>query len=157
MGCLEIITDESDELKTFVGSCVAICLYDVTSKVAGMAHVMLPKKTGDKQVTNQNDIGKYADEAFSCLVRNLIQKGADPKRIKAKMAGGATIFTHESETGLFNIGSKNIASLKQILKDNHIPLIAEDTGENFGRWVGFNLRTGEMTVMSNLKKFKKMI
>ena len=157
MGGLEIITDETKELKTFVGSCVAICLFDLVSKVAGMAHVMLPKKSDGVQFTGKNDIGKYADEALSYMVDNMIQKGAEQKRIKAKMAGGATIFAHESETSLFNVGPRNIAFLKQILQKNNIPLVSEDTGENFGRWVRFNLHSGEMLVTSNLKKFEKTI
>ncbi|MDE1831972.1 MAG: chemotaxis protein CheD [Thaumarchaeota archaeon] len=157
MGGLEIITDETKELKTFVGSCVAICLFDLVSKVAGMAHIILPKKSDGMQFTGKNDIGKYADEALSYMVDNMIHKGADPKRIKAKMAGGATIFAHESETNLFNVGPKNIAFLKEILEENNIPLVSEDTGENFGRWVRFNLRSGEMLVASNLKKFEKTI
>ena len=157
MGGLKIITDETKELKTFVGSCVAICLFDLVSKVAGMAHVMLPKKSDGIQFTGENDIGKYADEALSYMIDNMIRKGADPKRIRAKMAGGATIFAHESETSLFNIGPRNISFLKEILLENDIPLISEDTGENFGRWVRFNLRSGEMLVASNLKKFEKTI
>lgn len=157
MGGLEITTNETEELKTFVGSCVAICLFDLVSKVAGMAHVMLPKKVGNKQLTDQNDAGKYADEAFSHMMHSMIQKGADPKRIKAKMAGGATIFAHESETTLFNVGPRNITSLKQILKENNIHLVSEDTGENFGRWVRFKLHSGEMIVTSNLKKSEKTI
>jgi chemotaxis protein CheD len=157
MGGLEIIDDETKELKTFVGSCVAICLFDLVSKVAGMAHILLPKKSDGTKFTGKNDIGKYADEALPYMVNDMIQKGADPKRIKAKMAGGATIFAHESETSLFNVGSRNIAFLKQILKENNIPLVSEDTGENFGRWVRFNLHSGKMTVTSNLKKFEKTI
>lgn len=157
MGCLEIITSETEELKTFVGSCVAICLFDLTSHVAGMAHVMLPRKSDGKQSAVKNDIGKYADEALSYMICNMMQKGADRKRIKAKMAGGATIFAHESETSLFNIGPRNVISLRQILKENDIPLVSEDTGENFGRWVRFDMHSGTMIITSNLKKFEKII
>lgn len=157
MGGLEIIVNDTEELKTFVGSCVAICLFDIRSKIAGMAHVMLPKKIGNKQALEKQELGKYADEALAYMLNEMIRKGADPTRINAKMAGGATIFAHESETSVFNIGTRNIESLRQILKNNNIPLISEDTGENFGRWVKFNLHSGEMTVISNLKKFEKII
>ena len=157
MGGLEIITNEEDELKTFVGSCVAICLFDLVSHVASMAHVMLPQKSDGMQSIEKNDIGKYADEALSYMINGMIQKGADPKRMKAKMAGGAAIFAHESETSVFNVGQRNIVYLKQILKENSIPLVSEDTGENFGRWVRFDLHSGTLTVTSNLKKFEKII
>ncbi|MGI0047444.1 MAG: chemotaxis protein CheD [Nitrosotalea sp.] len=157
MGGLAIIHDESAELKTFVGSCVAICLFDIQAKVASMAHVVLPKKISNRLYTTEDEIGKFADTAFTYMMSNMLQMGADPKRIQAKMAGGATIFSHESETNLFNIGSRNVVAIKQILKENGIILVSEDTGANFGRWVRFSLSSGKMTVISNLKKTKKII
>lgn len=157
MGGLAIINDNTDELKTFVGSCVAICLFDIQAKVASMAHVILPKKTNDRSCAAEDEIGKFADTAFTYMMNNILQMGADPKRIQAKMAGGATIFSHESETNLFNIGSRNVMAIKQILKENGITLVSEDTGENFGRWVRFSLSSGKMTIVSNLKKTTKII
>lgn len=155
MGGLEIVTGEKGELKTFVGSCVAICLFDIKAKIAAMAHVMLPKKENDKNYEGTK--GKYADEAFRHMVKNMLKMGADHKRIQAKMAGGAAIFSHESEPNVFNIGSRNVAAIKQILQENGIILVSEDTGANFGRWVKFSLSSGEMTVTSNLKKIEKII
>jgi len=157
MGGLEIITGDKSELKTFVGSCVAICLYDIYAKVASMAHIMLPKKLNEKKQTVEEERGKYADDALMHMMDGMIQLGADPKRIQAKMAGGAAIFSHESETGLFNVGPRNISAIKQILHENNIPLVSEDTGANFGRWVKFSLNSGEMTITSNLKKTEKII
>lgn len=156
MGGLEIVTGEKGELKTFVGSCVAICLFDISAKIAAMAHVMLPKKGNDKNYA-KGIMGKYADEAFGHMMKNMVSMGADHKRIQAKIAGGAAIFSHESEPSMFNIGSRNVAAIKQILQENGIILVSEDTGANFGRWVKFSLSSGEMTVTSNLKKIEKII
>lgn len=157
MGGLAIIDSETDELKTFVGSCVALCLFDVHAKIAAMAHIMLPMKMVSKPTTTNDEIGKFADTAFAYMIDKMISKGADLKRIRAKLAGGATIFFHESETDLFNIGTRNIAAIKQILKENNIQIISEDVGDNFGRWVKFNLNSAKMTVISNLKKTEKSI
>ncbi len=157
MGELVIINDDTTELKTFVGSCVAICLFDIKSKIAAMAHVMLPKKPNNMHHIQENEIGKFADMAFMHMINNMVSMGADPKTIQAKMAGGATIFSHEAETSLFNIGSRNISAIKQLLKDNGIMLVSEDTGENFGRWVRFNPNSGKMIIVSNLKKTLKII
>ena len=157
MGGLAIIDDETDELKTFVGSCVAFCLFDAQAKVAAMAHVMLPRKTNSKSNSVNDEVGKFADVAFAYMVDKMISKGADLKRIRAKIAGGATIFSHESEISLFNIGTRNISEIKQILKENDIPIVSEDIGENFGRWVKFNLNSTKMTIISNFKKTEKSI
>ncbi|MDE1765490.1 MAG: chemotaxis protein CheD [Thaumarchaeota archaeon] len=157
MGELAVVNDQTDELKTFVGSCVAMCLFDIKTRIAAMAHVMLPKKIHSKQNTMNDEAGKFADVAFTCMINKMNEMGADKKRIRAKIAGGAAIFSHESENGLFNVGTRNIAAIKQILKENGIPLISEDVGENFGRWVIFNPHSGEMTIVSNLKKTQKTI
>ncbi|MDE1763464.1 MAG: chemotaxis protein CheD [Thaumarchaeota archaeon] len=157
MGGLEIVTGDMSELKTFVGSCVAICLFDIEVKIAAMAHVVLPKKTNCKPHTVEEERGKYADDAFAHMMSGMIKLGANPKRIQAKMAGGAAIFSHESETGLFNVGPRNISAIQQILKENDIPLISKDTGANFGRWVKFSLNSGKMIITSNLKKTEKII
>ena len=152
MGGLEIVAGEAVELKTFVGSCVALCLFDPVSKVAGMAHVMLPKNGGVIDQNTKSYGGKYADKAIELMLQNMVSMGAQQARIRAKIAGGASIFSHESEEGIFNIGSRNIAAIKQILMENHIVIQSEDTGENFGRWVNFHAGSGDMTVTSRMRK-----
>ena len=157
MGGLGISDNTTSELKTFVGSCVAICLYDPETKVASMAHVMLPKNNSSKTPTNSDEIGKFADYAIETMLQKLVSKGCDIRRIKAKMAGGATIFTTESNDTLFNVGPKNIKAIKSLLTEKNIQLVAEDTGLRFGRWVRFNVKTNEMIITSSVKKNEKTI
>ncbi len=157
MGGMEISSGEVGEMKTFVGSCVALCLFDPVSKIAAMAHIMLPKKAGEKSVCEPSECGKYADKAFEIMLQKMTALGANKDRILAKIVGGAAIFSHESENGIFNIGARNIAAIKQILEEHHIVIASEDIGENFGRWVKFNLVSGEITVTSALKKTETTI
>lgn len=157
MGGLEITNNDSVELKTFVGSCVAICLYDQESHIAGMAHVLLPTNNHKKPNTSSEDAGRYADDAVKSLVEGMTSRGANTKRIKAKMAGGATIFSHESQNDTFNIGSRNVSSIKNILREMNIPLMSEDVGLGFGRWVKFQVGTGNMIITSSVRKGEKRI
>lgn len=157
MGGLEITDNVSSEFKTFVGSCVAICLYDPDSHVAGMAHVLLPKNSHNKPITKREEAGKYADEAIKIILSEMGSKGANLKRIKAKIAGGATIFSHESKDNMFNIGLRNITEIKNILREKNIQLVSEDTGLNFGRWVRFQVETGDMAITSSVRKGEKKI
>ena len=46
------------------------------------------------------------------------------------------------------IGDRNITSVKNTLHSLKIPIIAEDTGLNYGRTVYFDLDTGIMKVQS---------
>jgi chemotaxis protein CheD len=149
MGGLGITTSEKKTLKTFVGSCVAVCVYDTVTKVAGMAHVMLPKNNTSNPIPKPE--GKFADVALKILLERLVANGADTNRLKAKMAGGANVFRNEGKQNTFNIGGRNIEAIRSILKEKKIPIISEDVGSNNGRWVAFDASSGEMTIKERTK------
>ena len=149
MGEIAVSKSDGGVLVTFVGSCVAICLFDPIRKIGGLAHVMLPE--GKNHVKNSNLKGKYADVAMDTLLRNLVTEGAKIHRIKAKIVGGAQIFSNETGENLFSIGSRNIESIKTILCKKGIPLVSEETGDNYGRWVKFHIQTGEIIVKGRKK------
>jgi len=147
IGAVVVSVDQETELNTFVGSCVALCLYDPYAKIGGMSHIMLPKNGIGK--SNHNESGKYADQAIEITIKMMIEKGADAKRIKASIAGGAKIFSTESGESIFNVGEKNTASIKEILREKRIPLISSHVGMTYGRWVKLDINTGKMTVSNN--------
>ena len=143
------VADESDSvMTTFVGSYVALCLFDPTKKIGGLAHIMLPE-AGKEVIVNQSANGKYADHAIEYLLAKMQEKGAKLNKIKAKIAGGAQIFKTESGDGLFTIGERNIESIKKILGSHGIQISAEETGKTYGRWVKFDLQNGSVDVKSN--------
>jgi chemotaxis protein CheD len=156
MGELEVSADAGSTLTTFVGSCIALCLYDPEAKVGGMAHIMLPEgrdKDGDSgkggtlisSSTSPND-AKYADQAVENTLRIMVRKGAKPGRMVAKMAGGAKVFAHEGSEGMFNIGQRNAEAVKALLSQKGIRLVAQDTGATTGRWVRLDVATGRVVV-----------
>lgn len=149
MGGLALTSDEKTVLQTFVGSCVAICIYDPITKIAGMAHVMLPKN--NSQNPKPEPEGKFADVAFRTLLERMIARGANPSRLKAKMAGGANIFNNEGKATTFNIGNRNVDTIKSMLAENKIQLVAEDVGSKHGRWVIFDAATSEMKIREREK------
>jgi chemotaxis protein CheD len=149
MGGLGITTPEKLVLQTFVGSCVAICLYDPVAKIAGMAHVMLPKNNTKEEIPKPE--GKFVDVAIKVLLDRLIASGAKQNRLKAKMAGGASVFQTESNKNVFNIGLRNVDAIRTILGDKKIPIVSEDTGEKGGRWVIFDAESQAMTIKERTK------
>lgn len=155
MGALAVSLDQKHVLETFVGSCVALCLFDPHAKVAGMAHVMLPEGN-KKSSSNPNDSGKYADQAVETLLKIILQNGGKLGRIRAKMVGGANMFTHERGTTLFNIGEKNVQALRKFLKLHDIPIVSEDVGLNYGRKVELNVKSGDLVVNSRFGGKKRL-
>jgi len=136
-----------------LGSCVGICLYDKHSKVGGLSHIMLPESS----MFSKNDINrmKFADTAIVDLVEELGKLGAQKSRLTAKIAGGAQMFEVQQGSLIGTIGDRNVASVKQTLQHLRIPIVAEDTGLNYGRTVYFDLNTGIMKVQSLNRSIKE--
>lgn len=123
-------------LKTFVGSCVAVCIYDEEKKIGGMAHIMLSKNISHKSTKNTKLEGKFADEAIPIMIEKLNKISAG-LNLKAKISGGAQIFAHESDEGNLHIGNKNIIGIRLLLQEENIPLVSQVVGAKNGRWVTF--------------------
>lgn len=136
-----------DTLVTYaLGSCVGICLYDSNAKIAGLSHIMLPSS---KEMTNmKKEIYKYADTAIVALLQKMQAMGARPIYLKAKIAGGAQMFNGNSNSSLSRIGQRNVASVKAELARLRIPIIAEDTGKNYGRTLYLDASDGSMRIKS---------
>ena len=137
-----------DTLVTYaLGSCIGTCLYDREAGIAGLSHIMLPDSTTmrDRNINRM----KYADTALPDIVKEMVKRGASQHRLQAKIAGGAVMFATQSQS--FNIGENNIQAVKKALLALRIPIIAEDTGLNFGRTVYFNGSDGKMIVRSTVK------
>ena len=130
-------------LRTIVGSCVGICIYDKSKKVGGLAHILLPENT----VKGKPE--KYADTAIPLLIKMLEKEGCEKQFMSAKIAGGASMFKFKSATHLAQIGERNIEMAKKILKQNEIPITAEDLSGNAGRVIDFFLEDGRLKVKAS--------
>lgn len=141
------IVNEPNKLITYaLGSCIGICIIDKTAKLAGMAHVLLPyNKDGDRE-----SAFKYADTGIVEMVRQMEYLGARKNRMVAKIAGGAKMFEIKvkGNNNIGNIGERNILATKETLERLNIKLIAEDVGNNYGRTIIFDSRTGNLTIKS---------
>ena len=61
------------------------------------------------------------------------------------------MFAFAKATDIMKVGQRNAETVKEILKTMGIRLIAEDTGENYGRTVQINLENGVYTVKTMVK------
>lgn len=127
-----------------LGSCVGVALRDPITKVGGLAHVMLPDSTAIRN--SQLNIAKFADTGIVELVRQMELLGARKARMVAKIAGGATMFGFQGRPNTMQVGDRNVEASKLMLKKLNIPLLAEDTGLNFGRTVIFYPENGDFII-----------
>jgi chemotaxis protein CheD len=136
-----------------LGSCVGIALYDSTKKIAGLAHIMLPDSTN---VRNNTNIAKFADTGIDACIEMMVKNGARKQGLTAKIAGGAQMFSFGKNNDMLRIGERNVEATKKKLKELGIRILAEDTGENYGRTVEFYPETGEFLIKA-VGKPKKTI
>jgi len=125
-----------------LGSCVVVTLYDAKQKLGGLAHIMLPDSSS---LNGDHPPYKCADTAITTLIKELRTMRATPQYMVAKLVGGAKMFLSSDDFGP-GIGDQNIISIKRILKRSRIPVIAENTGGNYGRNVEFYLDSGRVMV-----------
>ncbi len=126
-----------------LGSCVGIALYDAVHKIAGLAHVMLPDST---KIQNNSNIAKFADTASIRLVNDMCRMGASKNLLKAKLAGGAQMFAVTSSNENMKIGDRNVEACIKILREMNIPILAMDTGANYGRTVELYAEDGRFLI-----------
>jgi chemotaxis protein CheD len=145
IGEVHVTADRHSVLVSYgLGSCVALCLWDATRSVAGMAHVMLPMATGP--TTPGSTPAKFADHALDVLLAELSRLRVDRGRLVAKIAGGAQMFGAAGQADILAVGKRNVERIKHLLQANQIPLVAEQTGGRAGRTVSFLPTTGRLFI-----------
>lgn len=127
-----------------LGSCVGIALRDPNTKIGGLAHIMLPDST---TIRNNTNIPKFADTGIEELVKRVVARGANRTKLVAKIAGGAQMFSFQGgNSEATRVGERNVEAVKKKLAELRIPILAEDTGKNFGRTVIFYPENGDFVI-----------
>lgn len=113
-----------------LGSCVGGALFDPATGGGGLLHIMLPDST---QFSNVTKPAKFADLGIPLLVSEIRRNGGRTNNLQAKLAGGAQMFSGLNEKFLLNIGERNTAMARQVLRSLRIKILAEEVGGNRGR------------------------
>ena len=150
--CEEILVGIADYKITIIpnklitialGSCVGIALYDSIMNVGGLAHIMLPESYKFTEIINPY---KFADLAIPLLIDEMNKHGANIYNLRAKIAGGASMFNFPDKYLISDIGGRNSVIVKQKLKSFSIPLIAEDIGGTKGRTMILDTSNGDVYI-----------
>jgi chemotaxis protein CheD len=127
-------------LKTTLGSCVGVIVRDRDRRVAGLAHVMLPRRL------HPNDpAGKGADSAVPALLAGVESRGGRREALEAWLVGGACMFPVE-DGGIASIGARNVEEARHRLAGLGVPVVYEEVGGSCGRTVTFEPATGSVSV-----------
>jgi len=128
-----------------LGSCVAIALYDPSTRVGALAHVLLPDESMSRDRSNP---AKFPATVMPIVLDEMRRLGASRRKIQAKIAGGASMFANLLTTNSINIGERNVAAVRAVLSAAKVPIVGEDVGSDHGRSVYLFVADGRVEVRS---------
>jgi chemotaxis protein CheD len=133
-----IVTAEVCNVRTVLGSCVGVCLWDRKRRVGGMNHFLLP---GD---ASHEDSPRHGEGAMRLLVDGVLGLGASSDNLTAHVLGGARVLAGVASTN--DLGERNIEFAMRWLERAEITLSTLDVGGNAARRVEFSLATGTVSI-----------
>lgn len=128
-----------------LGSCIAIMLHDPAASVGGMAHILLPSRSLSR---GGDHPGRFPQTAIPVLLQQMTALGADPRRLVARLVGGASMFANLVPAGSIQMGDRNVIASREVLNQHAIPITAESVGGQQGRSVWFHTADGRLLVRS---------
>jgi len=131
-------TRTATEIKTLLGSCVAACLYDPGSGIAGLNHFLLaaPRYARTLHFT-VTDAGRYGIHAMELLINDMMSLGARRSGLRAKIFGGASVLGFGSSDNFLCVSEVNQRFIRDYLSVEGIPIVSEDLGGELGRVIHF--------------------
>ncbi len=134
------VATEPVQIRTLLGSCVGVVLYDRIAKLGGVVHIVLPDSRGATE-----NPGRFADTAIPALIAEIDRALGRPSRgrLTAKVAGGASMF---QTAAALNIGQLNQDAVETGLAALGIPVVARDVGGEAGRHLTLDTASGIVTV-----------
>lgn len=128
-----------------LGSCIGLALIDRRTRIAGLAHVMLPEApTGAGALVPPKQPDKFAEFAVPNLITALIEQGAARHRLEAVLVGGAQMFAMGTGVSGRDIGARNEVAVRAQLDRARIPVRAAATGGGKGRSMRVRIPDGEV-------------
>lgn len=129
------------QVRTLLGSCVAITLWHPSRLIGGMCHFMLPQR---QRPAHEPADGRYGVEAVDAMVQVIERAGLKTREFVAHLYGGADTLTETSGVKL-NIGERNIERGWSLIDAHDFQLEGVDVGDHMPRSVTLTLASGAVT------------
>jgi chemotaxis protein CheD len=138
-----------------LGSCVAVFIHWSGARaggLGGLAHILLPEPPRDAPPSGG---GAFAAIAIPAMVEALRGLGCRRRELRAKVTGGAHMFSFgasERET----LGERNIRAALQALSKESIVVAGMDIGGSYGRTLVADLTSGAVRITSLKREMKEI-
>jgi chemotaxis protein CheD len=126
------VTAGDEMILTVLGSCVSACIRDPLRGIGGMNHFMLPESSGDMGDHGYGgDVSaatRYGYHAMAHLINDILKHGGKRERLEVKLFGGGCLLPQMTD-----IGRRNIAFVREYIRQEGLHLVAEDLGNKYAR------------------------
>lgn len=136
------VTGRDMVIVTVLGSCVSACIRDRQLGVGGMNHFMLPDNRQDEG-SPLSVSARYGIHAMEILINQILKAGGRRDRLEAKVFGGGQVLQGFMVS---NVGEQNATFVRQFLRLEGIPIVAQDLLDIYPRKVYFFPRSGRVMV-----------
>lgn len=127
---------EGHAVTTILGSCVAVCLWEPSSRIGGINHFLLPTHGGDVAAST-----RFGDLAIQDLIEQLLALGCRRHNLRSKIFGGACVL-EAFQVRENHLGQRNVEVAETCLRTADIPLVGRDVGGMRGRKLIFHTDDG---------------
>ena len=117
-----------------IGSCVVVAAYNLSRKIGGMAHIMLPGSAPQQSLEKT----RYAFDSIEQLLNQMFEAGAGTDEIEVCLVGAGNVLQKEDDT----ICDANIESVTGILREKNISVMASVLGGTKRKSVFLDVETG---------------
>lgn len=118
-----------------IGSCIAVALYIPSTRMGGLAHIMLPGRAPSVEGV---ETYRYAENAINFMRRRLAPSQFHTNNLKVCVVGGGNVLKREDDT----ICEDNIKSVMAAIKEHGFIIAAKDVGGTERRKIRFDVRKG---------------
>jgi chemotaxis receptor (MCP) glutamine deamidase CheD len=133
-----LVCTEPCRLRTVLGSCVSVCLYDPELRHGGMNHFMLPESPSSFETSC-----RYGTRAMPMLLSRLERLGSDRRSLCASVFGGACVLFGGSE--LMHLGRRNVDFALGWLEDKAITVVKRSVLGDRARRLELDVESGACT------------
>lgn len=126
-------------IHTVLGSCIAVCVYDMKNGISGMNHYLLPLWNNDGLQSP-----KFGNIAVPKLIEGMEAVGCQRRDMIAKVFGGASPNDMQHTNENMMIGKRNYQIAVDILQQYNIKIVAQDVGGLRGRKIVMDSVSGKI-------------
>jgi len=134
---------QTNIFQAYLGTCLGVALYDKTTKIGGMIHILLPEPPS---IGSPDFPEKYASTGVPILIKDLVELGTSPENLEASIAGGALVGPVSQQDINLDIGGRSTDIVVSMLETSGIKIIKSETGGFFTCTLELDMGTGKTRI-----------